>query len=593
MAEVDLSELLTDGRLEAGKSPVDPDNSSDYRDTLEFEELETEFRKGETDGPTAVNWRDLNAKTVDVIANKSKDLVLATRLVYGLFLDEGYSGLAVGISILRDLIESHWEDLIPPVKRERGRVGSLDWMAEKVAVSIDLRKPTPDVVNFALVAHDRLVEIDEMLDTKLQKVAVALGPLIRALRPYAAEARQALEQVSAPTPEPQAATPEVQSVQSTNYGQAPVASVPQAPVAAEEPHTPASPSAPDQNAIPAPVTPLVPAPAPAPVLAPTPTAPAQVSAPAVEVPELKLSDGVDEALSAFCASLARIATHMRGEALKDPRTYLTARFAAWGKIKAAPSAVGGKTMLPPPQKAKLTEIEALAKAGNHEGLVRSMEGTMLTSPYWLDCQYFVATSLADLGSDYAVAKAVVEAETAAFVKRLPQVIDFTFSDGMPFASPETKNWLASLASSGGDGATGGVDPVLADARSAAAKLAQSGQVPAGLKILTEYANSRTGGRETFLARLEIGEFCLRFDNLLPLFAMLDGMNEKERNLGLIEWDPQLATALASLNVRALNHKNAKQIIAEPEIRERKTSALRMLSQLDIALASELAATPTG
>src|SRR5690606_23876107 len=124
---------------------------------------------------------------------RSKDLVLASRLVFGLQREEGYRGLAVGLSILKGMVCDHYDGLFPGVARERARAGTLDWMAEKLAATIEAAAPAANDRVFALVAHDSLVELDEFVSGRMQKYTPALGPLIRALRPHAREMRAELE----------------------------------------------------------------------------------------------------------------------------------------------------------------------------------------------------------------------------------------------------------------------------------------------------------------------------------------------------------------------------------------------------------------
>ncbi|MEO9629293.1 MAG: type VI secretion system ImpA family N-terminal domain-containing protein, partial [Sulfitobacter sp.] len=114
MAGEDPLATLDDPRAGVGLAALEnPAAQEDFRESPEFEELESEFRKMETGGPNAVNWKQLNEETVKVLQSNSKDLVLATRLVFGLFAEEGYPGLATGLVILRDLSEAHWDTMVP------------------------------------------------------------------------------------------------------------------------------------------------------------------------------------------------------------------------------------------------------------------------------------------------------------------------------------------------------------------------------------------------------------------------------------------------------------------------------------------------
>jgi type VI secretion system protein VasJ len=548
MADIDYDALLADPRSEVGSIPVGATGGGeDLRGGAEFEQLETEFRKIETAGPAAVDWKTVNRTTIDLLKSRSKDLVLASRLVYGLHREEGYKGLAVGITILHGMVQNHWETMFPPPARERGRAGSFDWLAEKLAPSIESTAPTDDKKVFALIAHDRLTDLDTMLGEKMTKFPPALGPLIRALRPHSREARQALEAAAkaaeAPAPEP-----------------AP------APAAA-----PAAPTQPE----PAPA-PVAVAPPPATLAAPSPQAP---SGP---VPELVLGDDTQKAFQSLFNAALRLAGTARQQAPADARAYRAARFAIWSPITTAPPDKGGKTALPPPPKTRFTEIQALRAASNHQGLLLSAESAFASSPFWLDAQHIAFQAMSALGPEYEQAKLALTGELAAFLKKMPSLPSLAFNDGTPFAEAETQSWIANEVTIGKGGGGDESDSSLG----AAVKLAQAGQMLAGLKLLTEHADSRRGERERFVARLDVGDFCLRFELLQPLIALVDGLAAVVEQQSLERWEPKLAARLAGLTWRAVTHQNAKRFIAEADILARKGRILGQLAQLDIVMAAE-------
>ncbi|MDE1996138.1 MAG: type VI secretion system protein TssA [Rhizobiaceae bacterium] len=555
MTDIDLTALLADPRADLGAVPIGSSHSGeDLRGDPEFDALETEFRKIETGGPTAVDWKVLNRKTLEILQGRSKDLVLASRLVYGLYREEGYRGMAVGISILRGMVADHWEGMFPPLSRERGRAGTMDWMAEKLATTVESEPPAEDRKIFALVAHDRLVDLDTLLSEKLKKYPVAMGPLVRALRPHSREARQAIE------------------AEAERKAQAERA-------AAEPPPAAAPPVEQPQSAAPVEAPPPV-APAPAPAARPVPSASA-AAMPAV--PEIGVGEGAEKALQTLFSTAARVATAIRQEAPADPRVYLCARLAIWGEIDQHPPERAGKTALPPPQANRLAEIRALRAAGNHQDLLMSAESAFFSSPFWLDAQYMVAQSMQALGAQYDKARIAVIGELALFLKRVPGLPQLSFSDGTPFAGPETISWIAAEVEAGeGGGAAGSeIDGVKAEA----AKLAQQGQILPGLKLLSDFAEGRHGERDRFLGCLEVGEYCLRFDLLQPLLALVAKLEKIAESSGLAKWEPQLTAALANLSWRALDHKNVRRFLDEGQLVERKSAIVAALADVDMVMAA--------
>jgi len=552
---------MNDPRSGVGKAPLpDGAQSEEFRDGELFEELEAEFRKMEVDGPSAVNWKSLNEKTLTVLAEHSKDLVLATRLAYGLYIEEGYGGLAVGTTILKDISSDFWETMVPPVRRERGRAGAYDWFAEKVAGLVEAQPPAAGDLIKALWAHDALVDLDNVLEQKFTKSSAALGPLIRALRPFARDARSALEEEARKKAEAEAAASSAQAAPPPATG----ADDPK-PEAGEGSETPASPAPASPPAVPA------------------PSAPPSSSVPA---PEIATNAPPSEGLQSLFNAASKIATGLRQQNASDPSAYQCSRFGLWGRIKDLPPNQGGKTMLPPPQKTKIQELAALKGAGNNEGLLHSAESAFVSSPFWLDAQRHLHEAMSALGDTYAPARLAIEGELAAFLKRCPEVTDLSFSDGTPFADAATRAWISETVASGGGGAGSGGDEAETKASEAAA-LMQAGKVVEGLSLMNAYIDTCGQERDWFRAQAKLGELCLRFEVMAPLFALSARLMNLADERGLSRWEPDLVVSVCRVYWQALHHKNVRQFVAEADVVSLKNRVMETLSILDMGVAAEL------
>jgi type VI secretion system protein VasJ len=557
MADADPLATLDDPRAGVGRAALDnPDAQEEFRDSPEFEELETEFRKMETGGPNAVKWKQLNEETIKVLQTTSKDLVLATRLAFGLFEEEGYPGLATGLVILRDMSETHWETMVPPMRRERGRAGAYDWLAEKLAPMVEARNPEGQFNREIYIANDALLELDTALEQKMTKSQVALGPLVRALRPYAKDARAALEEERKAAEA--AAAPE------------------------REPEDAPADEAPAEAAAPAPATePAAPAPA-------QPAAPQPAATPAAPAAEIAVdTSSAASAMQAVFNAATKAATAVRHQAPTDARGYYAARFALWGRIEALPPSTDGKTALPPPQKTKISELAALKGAGNHEGLIASAESAFIASPFWLDAQFHLATAMQEAGDAYTAARRLVTGELSCLLQRFPDLVSLTFSDGTAFAGVETRDWIAQEVQAGGEGSGGGSSSELDHVFSEACQLAIAGKTTAGLATLKQHLATRGTGRDWFRTQLRIGDFCLRFELIQPLFALLSSLRTIAAERDLAHWEPDLAVALARLSWQSLGHKNVKQFLPDAEALQIRTSVMETLSLLDVGAAAEL------
>ncbi|WP_305984945.1 type VI secretion system protein TssA [Roseibium sp. MMSF_3544] len=567
MADEESLATLDDPRAGIGRADLEtPDAQEEFRDSMEFEELENEFRKMETDGPTAVKWKQLNDDTLKVLQTKSKDLVLATRLAFGLFVEEGYPGLAVGLVILRDMTDAHWDTMIPPVRRERGRVGAYDWLAEKLAPFVEGKPPEGQYNTEIYVAHEALLDLDNSLEQKLTKSQAALGPLVRALRPLAKDAKAALEEAKKAEEAAEAAE------QAAGDDSAQDTPPPAQDAAAEPAATAAAPAA-------EPAQPQPAAPAP-----PTPQAPATPAAPVAEI-AVDTSNATAALQAVFNAS-TKAATTVRQQSPTDARGYYAARFALWGRLEALPPESNGKTALPPPQKPKIAELAALAGAGNNEGLVQSAESAFVASPFWLDAQYHLASAMGALGEPYDAAHRIIVGELACLLKRFPGITALSFNDGTEFASGETRDWIAQEVQAGGGGgavAGSGVEKAFSEA----VQKAQAGKTLEGLAVLTSYVSTCGAGRKWFEAQLKIGDYCLRFELIQQLFALLNSLRTIAVKRDLANWEPELAIALARLSWQSLAHKNVKQFLSDADALQLRASTMETLALLDVGAAVEV------
>ncbi|MEO9527456.1 MAG: type VI secretion system domain-containing protein, partial [Roseibium sp.] len=308
------------------------------------------------------------------------------------------------------------------------------------------------------------------------------------------------------------------------------------------------------------------------------------SAPAAEI--AVDTSSVTGAIQAVFNAATKAASAIRQQAPADARGYYAARFALWGRIEALPPSKDGKTALPPPQKAKIAELAALRGAGNHEGLIKSAESAFVASPFWLDTQCQLAVAMQDAGSAYDAARRLVIGELAGFLQRFPDLPGLAFSDGTPFASVETGDWIAREVQAGGAGG-GATSSELDRVSSEAMQLALAGKTMEGLASLKQHLATRGSGRDWFRTQLKIGEFCLRFELMQPLFALLSSLRTIAAERDLAHWDPELAVALARLSWQSLGHKNIKQFLPDADAVQVRTSVMETLSLLDVGAAAEL------
>ncbi|MGY3622012.1 type VI secretion system protein TssA [Bradyrhizobium sp. USDA 10063] len=521
----------TDARALYGAAPVPgavPAGTS-VRDAAEFEQLEAEVRRMDAGGPAAVDWRKVSKLSLNILANQSKDILVACWATYGLFRTEGYQGLAVGLGILRGMVDAHWEGLFPPVKRERARVGAVDWLVGRVGPVVADNPPTEADYPAVLAAYDALDDLDRQFGEKLISEQVALGELARALRSHYEEAKRA--------------------------------SAAEAEAAGD-----AARAAEQAAAAPAEFAPPIDQPHPA-VMGPT---------------VLSAADGDWAGLAERLPDMLRqAAAALRITSGADPKVYLLNRVGSWMRFDALPPDTAGRTDVFPPD--SIAALEAMVAAGQHADVVNLVEEIAWTGPFWFDAHRHAAKALAQMGPSFEPAAAVVRAAVAMLVTRYPQILELHFNDGRPFADDETRAWAAVGAKDGSIGR----DPV-EEAVAEAYKLIGGGQPQAALEKLSRALDGTTGERARFVGQLAQARFCIETGFVATAAALLEHMEGVVAERELESWEPALALEIAELRFRAMTHSDSQQMIDEPRRRLALEQIRTRVARIDIARASRLA-----
>lgn len=177
----DLNELRT-----IGKDPIPGANpageSVEFDD--DYEELRNEVKKLDSVTKDPVEWSLVIDKASEILKSRSKHLLAAIYLTYGLFETRDYAGLETGLTICRDLVATYWDTMEPPLKRKRGRIEAFVWLGERGGRVAEDRKPASDekeaLDNCAVLVD----EISKLLQEKLADDAPDLGDLQRAVKQY-------------------------------------------------------------------------------------------------------------------------------------------------------------------------------------------------------------------------------------------------------------------------------------------------------------------------------------------------------------------------------------------------------------------------
>ncbi|MES5485411.1 type VI secretion system protein TssA [Bradyrhizobium sp. INPA03-11B] len=517
-----------DARAQLGAAPVQGPAlaGSNIREAAEFERLEAEVRRMDVDGPIAVDWRTVNALSLDILSKQSKDILVACWATYGLFRTEGYQGLAVGLGVLRGMVEAHWEGLFPPIKRERARVGAVDWLVGRIGRAVAENAPTEADYPAVLAAYDALDDLARQLSQKLIDEQVTLEDLFRALKSPYEEAKRAIDA---------AAERAADAAQAAEQALA-------APVESSPPAEAAQPAA--SSAI------------------------GSVGA------DGDWASLIDRLLN----MLRQAAAARRVVSPADPKVYLLNRIGSWMRFDELPADADGRTTILPPAD-NMSALEAKVAAGQHAEVVNMAEEIAWTQPFWLDAHRHAANALEKMGPLFEPAAAVVRAAITLLVKGYPRILELQFNDGRPFADEETRAWVA----------MGGVDrcdPVEATV-AAADRLIVAGQPQAAFKKLSCVLDGVTSERGRFVGRLAQARFCIETGFVTTAIPLLEHLEQVVAEHKLESWEPALALDAAELRYRAMTHPEAPQLIDEPPRRAALQQIRRRVASIDIARVSQL------
>ncbi len=539
----DALALFADDRVESALRPVSDDlpAGESVRGDPDFDAIEEKIRRLESDGPSVVNWKELVGGGLGLLEARSKDLLVGVWVTYALFQTERLSGLATGLGILRGLVDRYWSDMQPVAARERARVAALEWLAGRAAPLVSAETLTEKLWPAVLAAYDDLTEIDRIAGEKLIKEQVALGELIRALRPLRDEAKRGLAEKAEAAAEAER--------QAAERGA--VASAPAVPAA------PAAPSA----------------------AASGQAANAQPAAP----PVLSAGDP-DVALAQLPDQLRQIAQSALAKNLLDPRAYALSRTASWLRIRQAPPSQGGRSGAAPPQ-TEIAAAEALRSAGQHRELVMLTEEAVWSVPFWFDGHRLAATALRAIGSEGAGAEAAITGLLAGHLRRFPELSGLAFADGTPFTSQATLDWLG--AASAPAGVVVG-DPDLANLLLIEARAAlAAGKGTEGLDRLARASRSAASGRERLQTWIAQATFCLEVGLIAAAIPILDHAIDTIDRRDLETWEPDLACRVAELRFKALASSDATRLVPEDRRRAMIEDTRARLSRLDLTVAARL------
>jgi type VI secretion system protein VasJ len=489
--------------LSLGKDPINPDQptGSDVSYEIEFDELEAEIRKLSLPPSSGggIDWKKVGDLSALILAEQSKDLRAAGYFAVSQIHTNQIEGLAVGITVLHDMVEQFWDELFPPKKRMQRRLGAIKWWLEKTENAIKTTKFEP-------IQNEKIEELKSILNT-LNDLVIEYIPKPPTFKPL-------MHQIERIPVVKKKAQPE--------------------PIEKEKKAPPESIDEKEKRE-------------PRPKSEDPPVMSADLPSFSGEIAdENDAKTRLDDSLKI----LDQIADFWFKTNPRNPISYRFRRTAAWLSLDRLPEDTNGITYISPPPVYQTQALNSVRETNDWQELLKAAEPMVSQQVFWIDLHRMVAEALSNLGDNHQDALDVVCQETALFVHRMPGLINLSFLGKTPFADSETRQWLKSIDL---DSSTAMFEPVqitessgeenidrMEDAIKKAMALVEKKKIVEAVSSLQEELQSAFSKKEAMLWRLALCQILLSSKKVNMALPHLEVILEIIDNYKLEDWDPELA-----------------------------------------------------
>ncbi len=513
-------------RTELGKLPIDPEKPAgqDVKYEPEFDELQSEIDKLTSLTGGAPDWPKVVRLSEKILASMSKDIKVTAYLCAGLLQTEGVKGLAQGLAVCEDLLSNFWEDMFPPKKRMRGRIGALTWLANRLGHDLEGLELPLDQAGDAQACKQALEDLAGRTQELLGNKSPNFKPVIRIMRLW---------------PEPEVETAEPEPVEKKEAAQPPSR------------------------------------PKPAP------------EAPKISIDDLTSAAEIQKALRDQLTILRRLAGRIIDQTPTSSMPYHLLFQSIWVMIEAPPPSQDGKTRIPPPAQTLIDRLKGLEAKGAWSELLKESLTRIAETPLWLDLARYIWAAANNQGEEWRLAAQAVRQETGIFIERIPALQSLTFSDGTPLADDRTRKWLESILSGTSTTSTGpeaSPEPGKPKAPcikyiGQAEEISRSGDLKKALELLSSLSCNTAAHEESFRYKLAMARLCMEADRYAMAEPILASLAEDSERFHLEEWQPSLA-AEAIYQFYMCEKGLIKKQNPTPEQRERIKKLYDRLCRLD-------------
>jgi type VI secretion system protein VasJ len=276
-----------------------------------------------------------------------------------------------------------------------------------------------------------------------------------------------------------------------------------------------------------------------------------------------------------------------------PMGFRLMRSLRWDIFEKAPPSEGGKTQLAPPPADLVASLNASLNNKEFKPALDKAETafTAAANHLWLGLQRIAALAAQGLGEPYKPVEQAILFETGLFVRRFPDIMKLSFSDGSPFCDDATRDWIAAsvmpMFSAEGGAAAPKKDAdescgdKVEDDKKKVASLTATGKTEAALDLLQNAIRNSSNERDNFRRSILVCNLLVTAKQPDIALSILDSLDAKIQLYHLDKWDPDLAVDAWGIMVKVLKVARAsKTPPVQASMAEKQNSILSKISQID-------------
>lgn len=259
----------------------------------------------------------------------------------------------------------------------------------------------------------------------------------------------------------------------------------------------------------------------------------------------------------------RMAAYLR----EKPSGYLAAgrllRALRWDTIdQLPPMDHRGKTRLPSPRAELRQNINRLIIQQQWDELFERVEAAFMegANHFWFDLQRAAVLALQKKGDYFQRWSEIFLTDVGLFLERLPGIERLTFDNGIPFADDETLHWIATQAKIHHLDEETSLVPIAVsgdndwnEIEKQALELAQSDGLEKAFVWLQNLPMIRLP-KQNFLLQYTQARIAEQSGKTDIAYKLLMGLDKKQRDLSLFEWEPTLIFDVKQHLIRLIKQK---------------------------------------